>query len=340
MKKNLRQATKEDIESLVEAMGEPSYRAGQIWDWIWKKNVDSIDEMSNISLAMREKLDEIYQFPNLFLTQNQQSTDGTIKSKIILDDGLAVEGVIIPTENRMTACISSQVGCSLACDFCATGKMKRIRNLSYDEIVNQVVKLNELAIEKHGRKLSNIVFMGMGEPLLNYNNVIKAMDKISAPDALAMSPRRITLSTAGIAKMIQKLGDDQVRFNLALSLHAPNDKKRSKIMAINETNNIEELMRSLNYYFAKTKRNVTFEYVMLKDFNDTEKDALDLVKIVRKVPSKVNLIEYNTTDDGKYQKSTKTEKFRNILDAHQINVRIRKSRGEDIDAACGQLANK
>ncbi len=340
MKKNLRQASKEDIEAIVEAMGEPSYRASQIWDWIWKKNVDSIDEMSNISLQMRQKLQEVYEFPNLFLTQNQHSTDGTIKSKIILDDGLAVEGVVIPTKDRMTACISSQVGCSLACDFCATGKMKRIRNLHYDEIVNQVVKLNELAIQEHGRKLSNIVMMGMGEPLLNYNNVLQAVEKITSPDALAMSPRRITLSTAGIAKMIQKLGDDQVRFNLALSLHAPNDKKRSKIMAINETNNIEELLRSLNYYFAKTKRNVTFEYVMLKDFNDTEKDALELVKIVRKVPSKVNLIEYNATDDGKYQKSNKTEKFRNILDAHQINVRIRKSRGEDIDAACGQLANK
>ncbi len=342
MPKNLRQASLEDIKDLLERHGEPSYRASQIWDWLWKKNVDHIDDMSNIPIALREKIKTEYAIPNLETAEHQFSHDGTIKTKIILHDQKVVEGVLIPAPGRMTACISSQVGCSLDCAFCATGRMDRVRNLNYDEIVDQVVKLNELSLKYHDQKLTNIVFMGMGEPLLNYNNTLKAIEKITAPDALAMSPRRITVSTAGISKMIEKLGDDEVRFGLALSLHAPNDEKRSQIMSINDTNNIEALLRSLNYFFAKTKRHITFEYLMLGGFNDTEKDALELVKIVRQVPSKVNLIEYNSTGDGKFQKSSPkiTEKFRRILDAHKVNVRVRQSRGEDIDAACGQLANK
>ncbi len=340
--KNLRQATQKDIQDLVQEMGQPSYRADQIWDWLWKKNVDHIDDMTNIPAAIREQLKSKFEIPYIKTTDHQISEDGTIKTKIVLHDDKVVEGVLIPAGDRMTACISSQVGCSLDCAFCATGKMDRIRNLNYDEIVDQVVKLNSLALEHHGKKLTNIVFMGMGEPLLNYKNTIMAIDKITSPEALAMSPRRITVSTAGISKMIEKLGDDEVRFGLALSLHAPNDEKRNKIMAINETNNIEALIRSLNYFFAKTKRHITFEYVMLGGFNDTEKDALELVKIVRQVPSKVNLIEYNDTGSGEFRKSSPkvTESFRRILDAHKINVRVRQSRGEDIDAACGQLANK
>ncbi len=340
--KNLRHATKEEIEALVDALGQPSYRASQIWDWLWKKNVDHIDQMTNIPMDIRHAMKKQFEIPNLKTSAHQFSQDGTIKTKIILHDGLAVEGVLIPAEGRMTACISSQVGCSLDCAFCATGRMDRIRNLNYDEIVDQVVKLNDLALEHHDQKLSNIVFMGMGEPLLNYKNTLQAIEKITSPEALGMSPRRITVSTAGISKMIEKLGDDQVRFGLALSLHAPNDQKRSQIMAINETNNIQALIRSLNYFFAKTKRHITFEYLMLGGFNDTEKDALELVKLVRQVPSKVNLIEYNDTGTGEFQKSKPriTESFRRILDAHKINVRVRQSRGEDIDAACGQLANK
>ncbi len=340
--KNLRQASKEDIQELVQTMGEPSYRADQIWDWLWKKNVDEIDAMTNIPAQLREAIKSKFDIPSLRTTSHQFSEDGTIKTKIVLHDGKVVEGVLIPAGDRMTACISSQVGCSLDCAFCATGKMDRIRNLNFDEIVDQVVKLNQLALQHHDQKLTNIVFMGMGEPLLNYSNTLKAIAKITSPEALAMSPRRITVSTAGISKMIEKLGDDEVRFGLALSLHAPNDEKRSQIMAINETNNIEALLRSLNYFFAKTKRHITFEYIMLGGFNDTEKDALELVKVVRQVPSKVNLIEYNDTGTGEFRKSTPkvTESFRRILDAHKINVRVRQSRGEDIDAACGQLANK
>ncbi len=342
MPQNLRQASLEEIQKYLADQGEPTYRASQIWDWIWKKNVDQIDDMLNIPVQLRETLKADFFIPAIETTEHQFSHDGTIKTKIVLHDQKVVEGVLIPAPGRMTACISSQVGCSLDCAFCATGRMDRIRNLNYDEIVDQVVKLNNLALEHHDQKLTNIVFMGMGEPLLNYHNTLKAIEKITAPDALGMSPRRITVSTAGISKMIEKLGDDEARFGLALSLHAPNDEKRSQIMSINETNNIEALLRSLNYFFAKTKRHITFEYLMLGGFNDTEKDALELVKVVRQVPSKVNLIEYNSTGDGKFQKSSPkiTEKFRRILDAHQVNVRVRQSRGEDIDAACGQLANK
>ena len=259
-----------------------------------------------------------------------------------MHDGFYVESVLIPGEKRLTACVSSQVGCSLSCKFCATGYMDRKRNLDFDEIVDEVTLLNDLALKHHGRPLSNIVFMGMGEPLLNYKNVLKSIERITSPDGLGMSPRRITVSTAGVAKMIHQLGDDKVRFKLALSLHAPNDEKRNEIMPINESNNLKTLIKELNYFYQQTGNEITFEYILFKDFNDSLKDAEELVKIYRQVPADlVNIIEYNPIEAADFEKpdEEKTNAFMHYLQSKRVNVHLRRSRGKDIDAACGQLAN-
>ena len=272
----------------------------------------------------------------------QESNDGTIKTRFRTHEGFMLEGVLIPTEKRQTACVSSQIGCSLSCRFCATGTMDRKRNLDFDEIYDQVAMINEEA-EKKGNKLSNIVFMGMGEPLLNYKNVLRAINKITAADGMGMSPKRITVSTAGVAKMIRQLGDDMVKFNLALSLHAANDLKRNEIMPINETNNIEALVDALNYFYDKTKNDITLEYILFKGVNDSIKDAEDLVRIYRRIPTHlVNLIEYNTVEGLDFIKPDEdsTRAFTDHLAKNKVNVRLRRSRGKDIDAACGQLANK
>lgn len=341
-KKNLRHLTHDELLSWFEQGGEKKFRANQCWDWLWKKGAQSIDEMSNVSKPMREKLKEEFVFTALKTDAVQKSEDGTIKMRFKTFDGFAIEGVLIVTSTRMTACVSSQIGCSLSCKFCATGQMDRKRNLNFDEIFDQVVLLNRIAEKEYQRPLSNIVFMGMGEPLLNYSNVIKAIDKITSPDSLAMSPRRITVSTAGIAKMIHKLADDKVRFRLALSLHATNDAKRNKIMAINETNNLENLIEELNYFFDQTGNRISLEYILLKDFNDSLDDAKELVKIVRRIPCRVNLIEYNAVKGLPFEKSDtkKAKMFEDYLLKQNVMASIRYSRGKDIDAACGQLANK
>jgi 23S rRNA (adenine2503-C2)-methyltransferase len=254
-----------------------------------------------------------------------------------------VEGVLIPTAERLTACVSSQIGCSLSCKFCATGFMERERNLSFDEIYDEVVLLNQQAMRIYKKKLTNIVFMGMGEPLLNYKNVLKSIERITAPDGLGMGSRRITVSTAGVSKMIRQLGDDQVKFKLAVSLHAPNDKKRNEIMPINETNDLKTLIDALNYFYKQTKSEITFEYILFDNFNDSLEDAAELMKIYRQVPADlVNIIEYNPIEFARFKKPAeeKTEAFMQFLDKNRVNARLRKSRGKDIDAACGQLANK
>jgi 23S rRNA (adenine2503-C2)-methyltransferase len=299
--------------------------------------------MTNLSKELRETLSENFALPAISNNLSQYSSDGTIKSRFKTFDGHLVEGVLIPVEDRQTACVSSQVGCSLSCTFCATGFMDRKRNLTFDEIYDEAALLNEMAEKTYGKKLSNIVFMGMGEPLLNYKNVLKAIERITAPDGLGMSAKRITVSTSGISKMIRQLGDDGVKFNLALSLHAANDKKRSEIMPINETNNIQSLIEALNYFYQKTKNDITFEYILFKGENDSIKDADDLIKIYKQVPVHlINIIEYNPIDNVDYQKPDRedTQKFMDYLAAHRVNVRLRISRGKDIDAACGQLANK
>lgn len=261
---------------------------------------------------------------------------------MVLHDGHFIESVLIPTEKRMTVCVSSQVGCSLSCKFCATGYLPRKRNLDFDEIVDQVTAVNEQALQHYGKGLTNIVFMGMGEPLLNYKNMMLAIERITSPECLGMSPRRITVSTAGVVKMIRQLGTDAVRFKLALSLHAATDFKRNEIMPINETNHINELVDALNYFYKMTKNEITFEYILFKDFNDTLKDAEDLVKLYRRVPvDLVNIIEYNTVEGVPFTKpdESATEQFMQYLESKRVNARLRRSRGKDIDAACGQLAN-
>lgn len=343
MTKNLRHLSLEDVQQLLQSLGEPAFRAKQIWQWIWQKHAPSIDDMTNLSKGLREKLKEQYTIPSLRIDHTQYSEDGTIKVRFRTHEGHMVEGVIIPTDTRMTACVSSQIGCSLSCKFCATGYLERKRNLEYDEIVDEVALLNQLAEKHSGKKLSNIVFMGMGEPLLNYKNVMKAIERITAEDGMAMSPRRITVSTAGVAKMIRQLGEDQVKFKLALSLHAANDASRDQIMGINETNNLKTLIEALNYFYKKTRNEITFEYILFKDFNDSLKDADELIKIYRQVPADlINIIEYNPIDMAKFSKpdDEKVDEFMAYLEKNRVNVRLRRSRGKDIDAACGQLANK
>lgn len=303
----------------------------------------SFADMTNLSKDMRQLLGEQFTLPSLAIDATQISEDGTIKSRFKTWDGHLVEGVLIPTTARYTACVSSQIGCSLSCKFCATGYMERKRNLEFDEIYDEVVLINQQCEKVHGKKLSNIVFMGMGEPLLNYKNVIRSIERITSPDGLAMSPRRITVSTAGVAKGIRQLGDDKVKFKLALSLHAATDAKRHEIMPINDTNNLKTLTDALNYFYKQTGNEITFEYILFKDFNDSLKDADDLIKIYRQVPADlINIIEYNPIDFAKYQKpeEAKVQAFMQYLEKHRVNVRLRKSRGKDIDAACGQLANK
>ncbi|MFZ9301432.1 MAG: 23S rRNA (adenine(2503)-C(2))-methyltransferase RlmN [Chitinophagaceae bacterium] len=340
---NIRHLTQEQLTDTLKSMNEPPFRAKQVWEWLWQKNAASFADMSNLPKALREKLGAEFTLPSLRMDTIQKSLDGTIKSRLRTHEGHAIEGVLIPTDTRMTACVSSQIGCSLSCKFCATGYLDRKRNLEFDEIVDEVALLNRQAEEATGKRLSNIVFMGMGEPLLNYKNVMKAIERITAEDGLAMSPRRITVSTAGVAKMIRQLGDDGVRFKLALSLHAANDDKRNEIMGINETNNLKSLIDALNYFYKKTKNEITLEYILFKDFNDSLKDADELIKIYRQVPADlVNIIEYNPIDLAKFEKpdEQKVENFMHYLEKNRVNTRLRRSRGKDIDAACGQLANK
>ena len=342
-KPNIRNLSKEEIADFLEQAGEKKFRTQQVWEWLWEKHAFDFEAMSNLSKPLRAKLEETFSFPSLKVNATQVSEDGTIKFRFKTHDGHMIEGVLIPTEERLTACVSSQVGCSLNCKFCATGYLDRKRNLYFDEIYDQVVLINQQALTIYGKKLTNIVFMGMGEPLLNYKSVLKAIERITAADGLAMGARRITVSTAGVAKMIRQLGDDQVRFKLALSLHAANDKKRNEIMPINETNDLKSLVDALNYFYKQTKNEITLEYILFDKFNDAPEDAAELVKLYRQIPADlVNIIEYNPIDFARFRKPSeeKTLAFMQYLEKNRVNSRLRKSRGKDIDAACGQLANK
>jgi 23S rRNA (adenine2503-C2)-methyltransferase len=340
---NIRELNYDAVETHFLNMGEKKFRAKQVWEWLWQKHAHSFSDMTNLSKELRLKLEADFTLPALRIDATQHSEDGTLKSRFRTHDNHLVEGVLIPTEMRKTACVSSQIGCSLSCKFCATGYMERKRNLTFDEIYDEVVLLNQQSEKVYQQKLTNIVFMGMGEPLLNYSNVLKAIERISAEDGLFMSPKRITVSTAGVAKQIKKLGDDKVRFKLALSLHAPTDTKRNEIMPINETNNIKALIEALIYFYKQTGNEITLEYILFKNLNDSEKDADDLVKIYRQIPADlINIIEYNPIDNFRFTKPEEeaTDAFMSYLEKNKVNARLRRSRGKDIDAACGQLANK
>lgn len=341
-KRDIRKTSPDDLKAFMVEHGEKPFRAKQVTEWLWKNTAGSFEEMNNISLATRELLAAHFVINGVAVQNQQLSNDGTIKSAFRLHDGNIVEGVLIPHDTRMTACISSQVGCSLTCKFCATGYMDRKRNLDAAEIYDQVVRIREQCEAQYGTPLTNIVYMGMGEPLLNYANVVESVRRITAPDGLNMAPRRITISTAGIAKMIKKLADDDIKANLALSLHAPNDVKRNEIMPINEANSLAALKEALQYYHEKTGRKVTYEYIVFENFNDSLQDAAELHLISKWLPCKINLIEYNPIENAEYRnaESDKITAFHKYLADRGVQTNIRRSRGKDIDAACGQLANK
>ncbi len=341
-KVDIRSLTPAALEKYFSDLGEKSFRAKQVYSWLWEKSAADFDQMSNLSKELRIKLKELFTINAVKVHNSQFSNDKTIKNTFKLYDNNLIEGVLIPTPERMTACVSSQVGCSLTCKFCATGYMERKRNLNPDEIYDQVVLLNQQAKLNYDLPLSNIVYMGMGEPLLNYANVLKSIERITAEDGLNMAAKRITVSTAGIAKMIKKLGDDQARFNLALSLHAANDIKRNEIMPINEQNSLKALAEALKYYYSKTKNPVTYEYILFDNFNDELEDAAELAAFCKHLPCKVNIIEYNPISFADFinTKEAKTDAFAAYLRKQGVNVNIRRSRGKDIDAACGQLAVK
>lgn len=341
-KRDIRQLSLEEIQEFFVSIGDKAFRAKQVYEWLWKKSAKDFDQMTNISLSTRDLLKEKFSINHIKVDEMQRSNDGTIKNAVRLHDGMTVESVLIPTETRITACISSQVGCSLDCHFCATARLKRMRNLNPDEIYDQVVAIKEEGELYFGRPLTNIVYMGMGEPLLNYQNVMESIRKITSPEGLGMSPKRITLSTVGIPKMIMRMADEDVKFNLAVSLHSAIDETRSKVMPINEKSDLNELAESLNYWYQKTNRKITFEYVVWKGINDDERHAHALAKYCGRVASKVNLIEYNPIDDGMFQQADpeKIEMYEKVLGDKGIVVNVRRSRGKDIDAACGQLANK
>ena len=341
-KKNIRELKLEELINFLKNQNIPSYRAKQIHEWLWKKRAVNFNEMTSLSLSLRDLLEQNFSLNAVKIHKAERSNDGTIKYSLKLHDSKLVEGVLIPSKKRLTACISSQVGCSLSCTFCATGTLKLERNLNYTEIYDQIFILNEEALLNFGKPLSNIVYMGMGEPLLNYENLLKSIELVSSKNGLSMSPKRITVSTAGIAKMIKKLADDEVRFNLAISLHSSDDKKREEIMPINKSINLEELKESIKYFFEKTGTRITYEYILFKDINDSLDDAHELVKFCKSTPCKVNLIEYNSVDNIPFQKASnnKTEKFINFLNEKNVIVNLRRSKGKDINAACGQLVNK
>ena len=340
--KDIRALSREELRDFFVSQGEKAFRGNQVYEWLWVKGAHSFDDMTNISKETRAFLDEHFVINHIKVDQMQRSSDGTIKNAVKLHDNLTVESVLIPTASRITACVSSQVGCSLNCKFCATARLKRMRNLNPDEIFDQVVAIDQQSRLYHNRPLSNIVFMGMGEPLMNYKNVVKSIEKITDSEGLGMSPKRITVSTSGVPKIIKKMADDEVKFNLAVSLHSALDDVRTDIMPFNEQMPLQELKEALQYWYVKTKKRITYEYVVWRGINDQDKDIEALIDFCLAVPSKVNLIEYNPIDDGQFQQADPLAIDRYVakLEDRGITVTVRRSRGKDIDAACGQLANK
>ncbi len=341
-KKDIRALSKEQLRDFFIENNDQAFRGNQVYEWLWSKGAHSFDDMTNVAKTTRNMLEENFVINHIKVDTMQRSSDGTVKNAVRLHDGLIVESVLIPTETRTTACVSSQVGCSLDCNFCATARLKRMRNLEPGEIYDQVLAIDKESKLYFNRPLSNIVFMGMGEPLMNYNNVIKAIDMITSKEGLGMSPKRITVSTSGVSKMIRKMADDEVKFKLAVSLHSAIEEVRNKIMPFTKSFPLTELREALEYWYTKTKSKITYEYVVWKGINDNKESIDALVKFCKRVPCKVNLIEYNPIDDGEFQQASPEaiEAYIKALDANGIIAKVRHSRGKDIDAACGQLANK
>ncbi len=346
---DLKSFTKEELLAYCEENGWPRFRAQQLFQWLYQKGVSRFDEMTNLPKQMREYLQEHAHINRITPSHQQQSKDGTIKFLFKLNDDTdnnKVEAVLIPdffpdgAANRLTVCVSSQVGCVFGCRFCATGKMGFFRHLSHGEIVDQVQYINEVALEKYGKKITNIVYMGMGEPLHNYKSITQSAAIISDPLSIELSPKRITVSTVGLTKQIKKLADEGQPFNLAISLHAAIDQKRDEIMPINSSMNLVELKQAVQYYYAKTDRPITYEYLLFDEFNDGTSDADALAEIVSWAPSKVNIIMYNNVAGVALHRAReeRLDSFIKRLSKHRVRATVRRSRGDDIDAGCGQLA--
>jgi 23S rRNA (adenine2503-C2)-methyltransferase len=340
--KDIRNLTLSEIEEYLSLLNEPKYRAAQVYEWLWKKKVTDIDQMTTLPLSLRIKMKEDFLLPHLKTDIVQLSKDGTRKIGFKSLDDHIIEGVLIPSGNRITACISTQSGCALNCSFCATGKMGFKRDLTSGEIFDQVAGIEKSAHEISENKLSNIVLMGMGEPLLNYENVLHAINMIISEKGLGYSPRRITLSTVGIIKSIKKIANENLPVQLAISLHTANNKKRELIMPVAKSNPVPEIADALKYFYKKTGSRITYEYLLLRDFNDNISDARELAEFCKISPCKINLIEYNEVEGSPFKRSNpdKTNDFMKFLESKNLIVNLRKSRGADIDAACGQLAGK
>lgn len=341
-KTDIRALSLDALRAFFMEQGEQPFRGNQVYEWLWKKGAHRFEDMTNLSKPLREVLEERFTINHIAVDQMQRSADGTIKNAVKLHDGLVVESVLIPTDSRTTACVSSQVGCSLDCRFCATARLKRMRNLNPDEIYDQVVAIDRQSRLYFDRPLSNIVFMGMGEPLMNYPNVMKAIEKITSEDGLGMSPKRITVSTSGVPKLIRKMADEQPRFNLAVSLHSAIEETRTRIMPFNEKMPLSELREAVAYWYGKTRSRITYEYVVWEGVNDKAVDIRALLDFCKAAPCKVNLIEYNPIDDGEFRQASPEaiNRYVQALEGAGVTVTVRRSRGKDIDAACGQLANK
>ena len=341
-KKDIRALTKEQLRNFFVSNGDKAFRGNQVYEWLWQKRAHTFEDMTNVSKETRAMLEANFVINHIKVDTLQRSEDGTVKNAVRLHDDLIVESVLIPTETRTTACVSSQVGCSLDCNFCATARLKRMRNLEPGEIYDQVAAIDNESRLYYDRPLSNIVFMGMGEPLMNYPNVMKAIEMITSNEGLGMSPKRITVSTSGIPKMIKKMADDEVKFKLAVSLHSAVEEIRNEIMPFTKNFPLTDLRESLEYWYRKTKSKITYEYVVWKGINDDKRSIDALVKFCKYVPCKVNLIEYNPIDDGMFQQASEeaTNAYITALEKNNIVAKVRRSRGKDIDAACGQLANK
>ena len=338
LKDNIKNNNLEELQKIVEDLGEKKYRAEQIFNWIYKENVTSFDDMVNLPLTLREKLKEKFDLHIFKIITKQESKDGTKKYLFDILDGNAIESVLMEYKHGYTICVSSQVGCKMGCKFCASTGVKFARSLETGEIVEQLQ-----AIERDtGIKISNVVFMGIGEPLDNFDNVLKAVAIINNPKGINIGARHISISTSGIVPKIYELADKNLQCTLSISLHSASNEKRSEMMPINKVYNIEELMKACKYYIEKTNRRISFEYALAKENNDNLEDAKDLVKLLKGMLCHVNLIPINKIDNGKFNKSTNENimKFRDYLNNHGIVATIRRELGSDIDAACGQLRKK
>lgn len=338
MRPDIRHISEKQLVDFLESVGEKRFRKKQIYEWLWKKNVLTFEEMGNLSMKLIEKLKEQFTFLKTEIESEAISSDGTSKFIFRLHDGRAIEGVLIPTQSRVTACISSQVGCPLKCAFCATGTMGFIRNLHFSEILDQYALMNRRALELYEIPISNIVFMGMGEPLLNYDNVMQSINLLTSPEGNQLSPSRITLSTVGVVDGIIKMADDGFKPGLAVSVHIPDNLLRSEIMPINRKFPLPELQSALQYFYQKTGQRITIEYVLLQNINDSVKSAERLCAFCRPFPVKINLIEFNETK-SRFSKSPRENmiRFKEYLESKNLIVNVRQSRGKDIAAACGQL---